>query len=117
MSRARNEQHRGQPADPKRSVLVPITEIPHLAEAAKRLGQTDRMIRVELPEPSQVKTPGHEVDQWMRCGEFLPDPCGCSEGQGTSRRPGNSALARRPGNGNALTEAITRSTEREGMDR
>ncbi|MCU1646402.1 MAG: hypothetical protein JWN03_6677 [Nocardia sp.] len=117
MSRPRIEQHREQPADPKRSVLVPITEIPHLAEAAKRLGQTDRMIRVELPEPAQVKTVGREVGQWLRCGEYLPDPCNCPEDERFSRSPNRSPLAGYAGSGNALADAVTRTADREGVER
>lgn len=69
-----NDAHRERPADPRRSVLIPITELPHLADAAKRSGQTDRLIRVELPEPVQINTPNRAPGQWLASGKHLPDP-------------------------------------------
>lgn len=67
-----------QPAEPESpqapSIPTPITELPHLAEAARRLGQTDRVIRVDAPKPPEVKTPGRRVGQWLMSGEELKPP-------------------------------------------
>lgn len=51
--------------------LVPVTQLPHLARAAKEHGTQDRLIRVDLPEPQQVKTPGGRVGQWLMSGQEL----------------------------------------------
>ena len=56
---------------PVESVLTPITEVQHLAEAAKRSGRTDRQIWVDRPEPQQLKTPNRVPGQWLLSGEFL----------------------------------------------
>lgn len=51
-----------------------ITDLPHLAEAARRLGQTDRVIRVDAPKPQEVRTPGRRVGQWLMSGQQLKTP-------------------------------------------
>lgn len=55
-------------------IPTPITELPHLAEAARRLGQTGRVIRVDAPKPQIVRTPGRRVGQWLMSGEQLKTP-------------------------------------------
>ncbi len=50
-------------------VPTPITELAHLAPAARRLGQTDRVIRVDAGEPQKVRTPGRRPGQWLMSGE------------------------------------------------
>ena len=55
-------------------IPTPITEIPHLAEAARRRGETNRVIRVDAPQPQQVRTPGRRVGQWLSSGEPLSPP-------------------------------------------
>ncbi|WP_040703984.1 hypothetical protein [Nocardia takedensis] len=65
--------------EPPRSegVPTPIADLPHLAEAARRLGQTDRVICVDYPEPqSPVRTPGRRIGQWLASGELLTDRSG-----------------------------------------
>ncbi|MGW4247981.1 hypothetical protein [Nocardia sp. NPDC004722] len=62
------------PADPEAWVLTPITQIPQLAEAARRLGHTDRAIRVDRPAPPVVHTPGRVAGQWLLSGEMLTGP-------------------------------------------
>lgn len=49
-------------------VPTPITELAHLAAAARRLGQTDRVIRVDAGEPQRVRTPGRRPGQWLMSG-------------------------------------------------
>ncbi|WP_280232294.1 hypothetical protein [Nocardia cyriacigeorgica] len=44
---------------------TPITEIPHLAEAARRRGETDRVIRVDAAPQQTVRTPGARPGQWI----------------------------------------------------
>ncbi|MGW1741329.1 hypothetical protein ACWCPQ_21290 [Nocardia sp. NPDC001965] len=51
--------------------LVPVTEVPHLAAAAIRSGRVDRKIRVDLPAPQQVRTPGRTAGQWLGSGQRL----------------------------------------------
>ncbi|MGW4071669.1 hypothetical protein [Nocardia grenadensis] len=51
--------------------MVPVTELPHLAAAAVRRGETDRNVLVDLPAPQQVRTPGREPGQWLGSGEKL----------------------------------------------
>lgn len=92
------------------AVLTPVIEIPHLAEAAKRLGHTDRRIWVDRPAPPVVRTPGRVPGQWLGCGELLPNPCSCPEDQ-FSR--GGGAV----GSGNAVADALDRNAEREGLER
>ncbi|MFE3227641.1 hypothetical protein [Nocardia sp. NPDC059228] len=53
--------------------MTPITELPHLAEAAKRSGRTDRQIWVDRPEPQKLQTPNRVPGQWLLSGEFLTD--------------------------------------------
>ncbi|MBF6132794.1 DUF2493 domain-containing protein [Nocardia otitidiscaviarum] len=65
--------------------LTPVTEVAHLAEAARRLGQTDRRIWVDKPAPPTIRTPGRVPGQWLKCGEKLPDPCECPEWEGFHR--------------------------------
>jgi hypothetical protein len=55
------------------AVLTPITQVPHLAEAARRLGQTDRRIWVDKRVPPHIKTPNREPGQWLLSGERLPE--------------------------------------------
>lgn len=55
-------------------IPTPITELPHLAEAARRLGQTGRAIRVDAPKPQTVRTPGRRAGQWLMSGEQLKTP-------------------------------------------
>lgn len=50
-------------------VPTPITEIPHLAEAARRRGETDRVIAVDAAPPQQVRTPGGQVGRWLGSGQ------------------------------------------------
>ena len=73
-SHRKNEAPQERPADPERSEMVPMLRIEHLAEAAKRYGTEERPIRVELPEPPQVKTPNRVPGQWLGSGKFLSDP-------------------------------------------
>ncbi|MBL1079486.1 hypothetical protein JK358_34280 [Nocardia sp. 2] len=93
------------------AVLIPITEIPHLAAAARRLGHTDRLVRVDAPAPPQIKTPGREPGQWLGCGERLPDPCACPE------RPAPPAPRVRAANAFAAAAAHEMTSEREEFDR
>ncbi|MBF6150281.1 hypothetical protein [Nocardia nova] len=58
---------------PGRVEFVPIIEMPHLAEAAKKSGHTARVLRVHIPD-QQVKTPGRRVGQWLMSGEPLKPP-------------------------------------------
>ncbi|MGY1969745.1 hypothetical protein ACW9HH_36480 [Nocardia gipuzkoensis] len=54
---------------------MPITELPHLAAAARRLGETARVVQVEVSTVSPVQTPGREPGQWLGSGERLkPTP-------------------------------------------
>ncbi|MFE2961831.1 DUF2493 domain-containing protein [Nocardia tengchongensis] len=64
------------PADARTdwAVLTPITEVPHLAAAARRLGQADRQIWVDRTTPPKVQTPNRVPGQWLLSGEFLTDP-------------------------------------------
>ncbi|MFQ6229943.1 hypothetical protein [Nocardia sp. NPDC002869] len=52
--------------------MVPVSELPHLAEAAARRGESDRKVLVDLPAPQQVRTPGRSVGQWLGSGQALP---------------------------------------------
>ncbi|MEV6070051.1 hypothetical protein AB0L82_26195 [Nocardia sp. NPDC052001] len=107
------------PAEDERSaraVLTRITDIPHMAEHARRLGQTDRWIWVDRPTPPLVRTPDREAGQWLKCGEHLPDSCICRDEPGRPRRAGSSALADHKA-GSALAEATALEIEHEGMDR
>ncbi|MEU5410482.1 hypothetical protein [Nocardia asteroides] len=85
MTRAARPRYRGHtqrltpaPTTPETSeaqgIPTPITELPHLAEAARRLGQTGRVIRVDAPKPQEVRTPGRSVGQWLMSGERLKTP-------------------------------------------
>ena len=58
-----------QPQQP--TVSVPITQLPHLAEAARRRGHTARVIRVDAPSSQQVKTPGRCPGRWLGSGAPL----------------------------------------------
>jgi hypothetical protein len=58
-------------ADEQDSVLTPMSEIAHLADAAKRLGCQDRLIRVDRPAPPEIKTPGRHPNQWLLSGAPL----------------------------------------------
>ncbi|WP_306364373.1 hypothetical protein [Nocardia sp. CC227C] len=60
-----------EPRETEWAVLTPITDIPHLAEAARRLGQTDREIWVDKPMPPRVHTRGRGPDQWLVSGRPL----------------------------------------------
>ncbi|WP_039823465.1 hypothetical protein [Nocardia testacea] len=51
--------------------MVPVTELPHLAAAAVRRGETDRKVLVDLPAPQQVRTPGRAAGQWLGSGQKL----------------------------------------------
>lgn len=57
---------------PGRVEFVPVTQMPHLAEAARKLGRghTARVLRVHIAE-QQVKTPNRRVGQWLMSGEPL----------------------------------------------
>ncbi|MFC7429960.1 hypothetical protein [Nocardia tengchongensis] len=59
---------------PEEAVLTPITEIAHLADAAKRSGRTDRQVWVDRPERQKLQTPNRVPGQWLLSGEFLTDP-------------------------------------------
>lgn len=52
--------------------MVPVSELPHLAEAAARRSELDRKLLVDLPAPQQVRTPGRSVGQWLGSGQALP---------------------------------------------
>ena len=56
------------------AIPTPITDLPHLAKAAIRSGQTDRVIWVDPPKPPKVRTPGRRVGQWLMSGEELKPP-------------------------------------------
>lgn len=113
-----------QAASPDRSTAIPTPalRIPHLAEAAKRHGTEERVIWVDAPAPPQVKTPGRTVGQWLKSGERLPEigPAGETTGadaSGPVSGASSSALAGCADKGNALADAMSRSAEREGMER
>jgi hypothetical protein len=55
---------------PGRVEFVPVTQLPHLAAAARKSGHTARVVRVHIPE-QQVKTPGRRVGQWLMSGKEL----------------------------------------------
>ncbi|MEV0107210.1 hypothetical protein AB0H42_12820 [Nocardia sp. NPDC050799] len=52
--------------------MVPVSELPHLAEAAARRGGPDRKVLVDLPAPQQVRTSGGSVGMWLGSGKALP---------------------------------------------
>ncbi|WP_280396890.1 hypothetical protein [Nocardia carnea] len=52
--------------------MAPVSELPHLAEAAARRGESDRKVLVDLPAPQQVRTPGRSVGTWLGSGKALP---------------------------------------------
>lgn len=88
------------PAPKAAAIPTAITDIPQLAAAARRLGQTDRVIQVDAPEPQRVRTPGRRVGQWLVSGQMLP----------------GSALADyRPGS--ALADPARDGAERGGAER
>ncbi|WP_328410964.1 hypothetical protein [Nocardia sp. NBC_00403] len=74
MNRRRNQQPAMPNEPPVPTDLVSITDLPHLAAAAIRLGQTDRKIHVELAQPVEIKTPGRMPGQWLRSGQQLEQP-------------------------------------------
>ncbi|WP_157778104.1 hypothetical protein [Nocardia terpenica] len=59
------------------SIPTPITALDHLAAAAHRRGDTQRIIAVDAPTPPKVKTPRRTTDQWLASGEplTLDTPC------------------------------------------
>ncbi|WP_416567350.1 hypothetical protein [Nocardia testacea] len=57
---------------PKNGVVqTRITDLPHLAAAARRHGTTDRVLQVDAPEPQQVRTPNRRPGQWLGSGQRL----------------------------------------------
>lgn len=61
-----------QQPKPRVSSEVPISQLPHLADAAARRGHGNRMIQVDPPKEPSVRTPGRSVGQWLRSGQPLP---------------------------------------------
>ncbi|WP_067652928.1 hypothetical protein [Nocardia harenae] len=88
------------PAEPE-GVMVPVTDLPHLAEAARRRGEADRWIRVDATPAQVVRTPGRRPGQWLGSGAPVQE----------RKSEKSSALAAHRG-GNALTRAA-RNSERE----
>lgn len=64
------EQQQSQQEPPTRTVFVPITQMPHLADAARKSGHTARVLRVQIPE-QRVETPNRRVGQWLGSGQPL----------------------------------------------
>ncbi|MFI7524562.1 hypothetical protein [Nocardia salmonicida] len=58
-------------------IPTPITDLPHLADAARRRGETHRVVNVDATPPPTIRTPGRTADQWLMSGEpiTLPIPC------------------------------------------
>ncbi|MGW4365434.1 hypothetical protein ACWEKT_07290 [Nocardia takedensis] len=53
------------------AAATPITQIPQLADAARHLGQTDRVIMVDPAPPQQLHTPGAQLGRWFVSGASL----------------------------------------------
>jgi hypothetical protein len=108
MSRASTRSSRAAfeaaaPAAPEPDgVMVPITDLPHLAEAARRRGEADRWIRVDATPQQLVRTPGRRPGQWLGSGAPVQE----------RKSEKSSALAAHRG-GNALARNAARNSERE----
>ncbi|WP_327114166.1 hypothetical protein OHB12_33685 [Nocardia sp. NBC_01730] len=73
MSRRRSSQpqQREQSQVHAASRLVPVTDLPHLAEGARCRGESGRQVRVDDPQPQQVRTAGRGPGQWLGSGQRL----------------------------------------------
>ncbi|MGW6728740.1 hypothetical protein ACWF9G_22810 [Nocardia sp. NPDC055029] len=58
-------------------IPTPITDLDHLAAAARRRGETHRVVNVDAATPPTIRTPGRAPNQWLMTGEpvALPIPC------------------------------------------
>ncbi|WP_280410995.1 hypothetical protein [Nocardia asiatica] len=73
MSRRRDPKP-AVPEEPQQpTVLVPVTQLSHLAEGARKSGHTARVVRVPIPV-QEVKTPGRRPGQWLGSGQPLKTP-------------------------------------------
>ncbi|MBH0777273.1 hypothetical protein [Nocardia bovistercoris] len=103
------------------AVPTRITDLAHLAEAARRLGQSDRVIQVDVSAPQVVRTPGGRVGHWLVSGEPLVGP-GSSTAlaeavdRAAERDETSDAVADR-WSGGALAEVMARGAEREEYSR
>lgn len=70
MSRRTTKPAAAAPEKPVATRPTPITDLPHLEAAARRLHGTGRVIRVEIATQS-VRTPGRTPGQWLASGEPL----------------------------------------------